>query len=111
MQINEYQDLAMRTANTSLGKDSQLVNAALGMCGEAGEFANLIKKMNYQGHDKDQAHLVKELGDVCWYIALAATALGVDLELVMSMNIEKLKARYPKGFESKLSIVRSEGDV
>lgn len=111
MQINEYQKLAMRTANTDLGKDSQLTNAALGLCGEAGEFADLIKKMNYQGHDKDQMHLVKELGDICWYIALAATALEVDLELVMSTNIEKLKARYPKGFEPKLSIVRSKNDV
>lgn len=111
MQINEYQSLAMRTANQSLAQESQLINAALGLCGEAGEFADLIKKMNYQGHDKDHAHLVKELGDVCWYIALAATALGVDLESVMATNIEKLKARYPDGFKAKLSVVRSEGDV
>ena len=65
MQINEYQSLAMRTANQSLAQESQLINAALGLCGEAGEFADLIKKVNYQGHDKDQTHLVKELGDIC----------------------------------------------
>ena len=111
MQINEYQSLAMRTANQSLAQESQLINAALGLCGEAGEFADLIKKVNYQGHDKDQDHLVKELGDICWYIALAATALNVDLELVMATNIEKLKARYPDGFKASLSMVREAGDV
>lgn len=111
MQINEYQNLAMRTSNQSLTQESKLINAALGLCGEAGEFADLIKKVNYQGHDKDQAHLVKELGDVCWYIALAATALDVDLESVMTTNIEKLKARYPDGFKAKLSIVRRDDDV
>ena len=111
MQINEYQSLAMRTANQSLAQESQLINAALGLCGEAGEFADLIKKVNYQGHDKDKTHLVKELGDICWYIALAATALNVDLELVMTTNIEKLKARYPDGFKASLSMVREAGDV
>ena len=111
MQIHENQSLPMKTAKHSLAQESQLINAALGLCGEAGEFADLIKKMNYQGHDKDQAHLVKELGDICWYIALAATALNVELESVMTTNIEKLRARYPDGFKAKLSIVRNEDDV
>lgn len=111
MQINEYQDLAMRTANYELTNYDQLINAALGLCGESGEFADLIKKIEYQDHPRDNDHLIRELGDICWYIALAATALEVDLESVMTTNIEKLKARYPDGFKAKLSVVRSEGDV
>ena len=111
MQINEYQSLAMRTANQSLTKENQLINAALGLCGEAGEFADLIKKMKYQGHEMDKTHLAKELGDVCWYIALGATALDVDIETIMQMNIDKLKARYPDGFKPKNSMERANGDV
>lgn len=111
MTPNEYQELAMRTLNKSVKPEDLLLNSALGLCGEAGEYADLIKKMKYQGHEMDKTHLAKELGDVCWYIALGATALDVDIETIMQMNIDKLKARYPDGFKPKNSMERADGDV
>lgn len=77
MTINEYQVQAMRFANP---KCLNIFNAALGLNGEAGEFADLVKKINFHGHTQDNDHLIKELGDALWYIALAAQILGIDLE-------------------------------
>lgn len=98
MKMNEYQELAMRTAGIS-----NIVTAALGLCEEAGEFAGLIKKHKYQGHPFSQQALEKELGDILWYIALAAFHLNTDLECVALKNIEKLQKRYPNGFEEERS--------
>lgn len=111
MTINEYQALAMRTSNKELSPDYHLLNGALGLVGESGEIADLVKKNWMQGHVLDIEHIAKELGDVCWYIAETATALGYDLETIMKMNIEKLKKRYPDGFDSERSQHRAEGDV
>lgn len=109
--FNEYQQAAIRTANTSLTNQQQLMNAALGMCGEAGEFADLIKKHLFQGKELDKEHLVKELGDVLWYVALAATVLNVNLSWVAQTNISKLRMRYPEGFSEEQSNNRKEGDI
>ncbi len=83
------------------GNYGRLDHAITGLTGEAGEVADVWKKIKYMGleynaetHDK----LVKELGDVCWYLMSAATALGVPLEEIINRNIEKLKARHPHGF-------------
>ncbi len=111
MTINEYQSLAMRTSNKYLRPDQHLLNGALGLTGESGEIADLVKKSFMQGHALDAEHIAKELGDVCWYIAETATAIGCDLETIMKMNIEKLKKRYPDGFDSDRSQHRAEGDV
>lgn len=111
MTINEYQGLAMRTSNRELSKEDHLLNGALGLVGESGEIADLIKKNRMQGHPIDIEHIAKELGDVCWYIAETATAIGVDMETIMKMNIEKLKKRYPDGFSTERSQHRAEGDV
>lgn len=111
MTINEYQYLAMRTSNKELSKDDHLLNGVLGLVGESGEIADLIKKTRMQGHPMDIEHLAKELGDVCWYIAETASALGCDLETIMKMNIEKLKKRYPDGFSADRSMHREKGDV
>lgn len=99
----EYQSLAMRTA------DEQARNlnvVGLGITGEAGEVADLIKKHLYHGHDMDYYELVKELGDVMWYVALGCEVAGVDIDYVMQVNIQKLKERYPEGFSSERSINR-----
>ena len=88
-----------------------IFNAALGLTGEAGEFADLIKKINFHGHAQDNDHLIKELGDVLWYVALAAQILGVDLETIMKKNIDKLLARYPDGFSEERSIHRAKDDI
>ena len=109
MTINEYQKLAMRTAN----KDTchHLLNGVLGLCGESGEVADLVKKATFQGHELNHEHVAKELGDIAWYLALSATAIGYDLETVMQMNIDKLRKRYPEGFDAKRSLYREEGDI
>ena len=100
---DEYQRLAMRTKPVYYGDNDQLINAALGLCGEAGEFADLLKKYLYQGHVLDDECLIKELGDVLWYISLAADEMGVTLSEVMEKNIDKLRKRYPEGFDAERS--------
>ena len=107
---NEYQSLALRTAN-GLDQKQLLTNGVMGMCGEAGECVDMMKKHLFQGHDLDKEHLAKELGDVSWYVAITAHALGYDLDKIFEMNIEKLKARYPEGFDADRSMHRKEGDV
>lgn len=111
MNINEYQQLAMRTSNRTLAPTGHLLNGALGLAGESGEIADLVKKHEFQGHPLDVQHIAKELGDICWYIAETATAIGYDLEHIMQMNIDKLKARYPEGFDSERSLHRQKGDI
>ena len=108
MEINEYQDLAMRTLNPALSKKDVLINGVMGLCGEAGEAIDIVKKHLAQGHPLDREKLIKELGDVAWYLAETAYALDVSLEEVLEGNIKKLMARYPQGFETKKSIEREE---
>ena len=107
MEINEYQKLALRTASEQ-SKNDLALNGVLGLCGEVGEVADHVKKHMFQGHELNTGHLIEELGDVCWYIAILAKGLGVDLETVLSMNIGKLKVRYPNGFEVDKSVNREE---
>lgn len=97
--------------NKDLSPDYRLLNGALGLAGESGEIADLVKKNFMQGHVLDLEHVAKELGDVCWYIAETATAIGIDLETVMQMNVEKLRKRYPWGFDSDRSQHREVGDI
>ena len=112
MTINEYQTAALRTAQTEqLTANELLLNSALGLCGESGEVADIVKKFRFQGHDIDIEHIAKELGDVAWYLAVGAYAIGFDLESIFRMNIEKLKARYPDGFSTDHSLHRAENDV
>jgi NTP pyrophosphatase (non-canonical NTP hydrolase) len=111
MTINEYQGLAMRTSNRELSKEDHLLNGVLGLVGESGEIADLIKKNRMQGHPIDIEHIAKELGDVCWYIAETATAIGCDMETIMKMNIDKLRKRYPDGFDTERSQHREKGDI
>lgn len=111
MHLNEYQRAAMRTANTELTDDGRLMNACLGLSGEVGEFCDLVKKSMFQGKQRDYGMLEKELGDVLWYVALAAEALNTPLEAIGLLNITKLKARYPEGFSVERANNRAEGDV
>ena len=111
MTINEYQELAMTTLNPNLSKKDVLINSVMGLCGESGEAIDIVKKWMSQGHALDKEHLVKELGDIAWYLAEAATVLEIPLEEVFKINIEKLKQRYPEGFEVKRSRTRLSGDI
>ena len=108
MTINEYQKLAMTTLNKELSKRDVLINGVMGLCGESGEAIDLVKKWLAQGHELDRDKLIKEIGDVAWYIAEIATALDVELEDVLERNIEKLKKRYPDGFTYEDSLNRKE---
>ena len=105
---NEYQRLAMATLNPALSKQDVLINGVMGLCGESGEAIDIVKKHLHQGHDLDNEKLIKELGDIAWYLAEVAYALNVKLDDVFQQNIEKLKARYPMGFDTERSINREE---
>lgn len=111
MTINEYQKLAMRTLNPNLSDKEVLINGVMGLCGESGEAIDIVKRHLAQGHDLDKEHLAKELGDIAWYLAETATVLGYNLEDILQMNIDKLKKRYPEGFDTEKSIHRQEGDI
>ena len=112
MTINEYQTAALRTAQTDkLTARELLLNSALGLCGESGEVADLLKKYHFQGHNLDLDHVAKELGDIAWYLAVGAYSIGYDLEEILKMNVDKLKARYPNGFSTDRSLHRAENDV
>ncbi|RME05558.1 MAG: nucleotide pyrophosphohydrolase [Anaerolineae bacterium] len=104
MELNEYQRMAQRTAGAGgRAHERRLMVAALGLAGEAGEFANLVKKLTAHKHFITNAELADELGDVLWYLAEAATVCGLDLDVIAYRNIEKLKERYPKGFDPERS--------
>lgn len=108
---NEYQKLAMRTCNIPYDRrKDMLYHAVLGLTSEAGEAAGILQK-EYQEHPFDAEHMKKELGDCCWMIAEACTALGIKFEDVLETNIEKLRARYPDGFDPERSLHRKKGDI
>lgn len=107
MTINEYQKLAMRTANPGC---RMLTNVGLGFAGESGEVADLFKKHIHQGHPLSMKKLIEELGDVAWYIALGCEVMGVSMEEVLEANINKLRRRYPDGFSADRSVNRKEGE-
>lgn len=103
MTVNEYQTLAMASLNRDLNQKDILINAVMGLCGESGEAIDIVKKHLFQGHELDNGKLMKELGDIAWYLAEAATALDVPLEEIFQGNLDKLKKRYPEGFDSRRS--------
>ena len=106
MTINEYQSLAMTTLNKELSNPEVLLNGVMGLCGESGEVIDLLKKHLSQGHPLNKEKMLEELGDVAWYMAEIAYALGANLESVLANNIKKLKERYPEGFSVEKSINR-----
>ena len=110
MHANEYQKLAMTTLNPALDKKDVLINSVMGLCGEAGEAIDIVKKWLAHGHELDREHLAKELGDIAWYLAEAATALDLSLDDILQANIDKLKKRYPEGFDTARSVNRAQGD-
>ncbi len=111
MQVNDYQKAAMATLNPALDKKDVLINSVMGLCGESGEAIDIVKKWLMQGHELDKEHLVKELGDVAWYLAEAATALDIPLEAVFQGSLDKLRQRFPNGFDTGASVNRKERDL
>ena len=110
MEVIQYQDLAARTINPALTHEQMKDHALKGMVGEIGEINSIYQKV-YQGHEFDEEHVKKELGDLMWFIAEYCTAWGWNLDDICQMNIDKLRARFPNGFEVDKSIHRAEGDI
>lgn len=121
---NEYQQLAMRTNdkkntlrlteamyNNRAVSVAQLLNGVLGLTGEAGEVSDLVKKGVFHEKGINLEHLKKELGDCAWYLAMICDACGFTLDDVMQTNIDKLRARYPEGFDTYRANNRAEGDI
>nr|WP_314636570.1 nucleoside triphosphate pyrophosphohydrolase family protein [uncultured Oribacterium sp.] len=110
MTINEYQKEALKTASGMSHKNAldKLMNGVLGLTGESGEVADILKKHCYQGHALEVEHIAIELGDIAWYIAFTANVLGYDFETILQMNVDKLRKRYPDGFSAERSIHREE---
>lgn len=106
MELNDYQKLAMRTKSKEQTTEESLMNGIFGLVGEAGEVADGMKKVYFQGHEFDVESIMFEVGDVLWYIALICEGLGCTMSEVAEMNIEKLKIRYPEGFNKQDSINR-----
>ena len=107
---NKYQQLAARTIRANATQNEKTYHALHGMVGEIGELHSIYQK-KYQGHAMQEEHLKKELGDLLWFVAEYCTANGWNLEDIMQMNIDKLKARYPEGFNEEQSLHRKAGDI
>lgn len=135
MKANEYQKLAMRTndgkasdrligkmqeydmkfSNEQSDKESVdiggIFNACLGLSGEVGEFNDMIKKWVFHEKDLDMEHAKKEAGDILWYVAMLCESFGWNMGEIMRMNVDKLIARYPDGFDVERANHRAVGDV
>lgn len=101
MTFDEYQIKAKRTYNSG-----GFANLGMGIAGEAGEVCDYLKKVCFHGHTLEKERLCDELGDVAWYLAMIAHAADIPLEAVFSRNIDKLRKRYPDGFDPDRSIHR-----
>lgn len=135
MNANKYQKLAMRTndgkaSDRLIGKMQEydmkfsseqsnkesvdiggIFNACLGMSGEVGEFNDMIKKWVFHEKELNMEHAKKEAGDILWYVVMLCESFGWNMEEIMQMNVDKLKARYPEGFDVERANHRAEGDV
>lgn len=115
MLLNDYQKEAARTLievpdfEITPGQVMLSWNA-LGLAGEAGEVADLVKKSVYHQQGLDREKLIKELGDVCWYLTAICSGLGITLEEVAQANIKKLQARFPEGYSPERTTIR-EGEA
>lgn len=106
--FDDYQRLVMRTRNPGILGTRALLHGVLGLTGEGGEVADLIKKHVFQGHELDRTKVIEEIGDGLWYSAYLADALGSSMEAAAMMNVSKLQLRYPDGFLHRDSINRVE---
>lgn len=109
--MSVYPAIVMQTMNHDLSRKDQILNGAIGLCGESGEVVDIIKKHFFQGHDLDVDHLIEEIGDVLYYITLLMILLDYNMADTEFNNMCKLNNRYPKGFSVDLSNHRKEGDV
>ena len=111
MTINDYQQAALRTESRIAADPVPYIRVLEGLMGLNGEAIDIMKKVLFQDHEFDREHLAKELGDIAWYLAISADAIGYNLETIFQMNVDKLKARYPDGFDSEHSQHRRTDDI
>jgi NTP pyrophosphatase (non-canonical NTP hydrolase) len=107
MDFNEYQKISMQTASDS-AKQDLILNGVMGLCGEAGECIDIVKKHMFQDHELNRKKLIDEASDCLWYLAELATGLEISLEEIAIHNVEKLKKRYPDGFDAEKSRHRAD---
>lgn len=105
--FNLFQAQAMRTAK-DMGPEADLLHAALGLCSEAGEFADAIKGSFAYDKELDYENLVEELGDLLWFVSLACNALGIPMDQPAVACIEKLYKRYPEKFSNEAAHERAD---
>lgn len=111
MTINDYQKVCLRTMPKYMTRGDETLLGLMGLNGEAGECIDLYKKTLFHGRALDEKHLAHELGDIAWYLAVSAHAIGYSLEDIFAMNIEKTRTRYPNGFSIESGNNRNTGDV
>ena len=101
MNFDDYQAAAIRTAKTSGDIGAHLTHAALGIATEGGEFTTEVKRVSIYNKavtEEMRQHMAEELGDLLWYVALAAQHLGVPMSSMAQANIAKLRARFPEKY-------------
>lgn len=113
--VRLYQHEAARTLienpHIPTSDEMMILWGAMGLVGEAGEVAELVKKGIMHQHGLDRQKMLDELGDCLWYIAALCTRLNVSLEIVMQRNVDKLARRYPNGFTPEDSKRRVDVDL
>lgn len=107
MDFRDYQQQALLTSSKPNSKEQAIAIWCMGLAGETGEAIDYLKKVIAHGHELDRHQIALELGDILWYLAVLAEELDLDLEAIATMNLEKLKARYPQGFSNESSINRN----
>lgn len=100
MNIDDYQQAALRTLNPSLDARDRLLDASAGLAEEAAEVLGLVRKKVFQSRDVDRERFVEELGDVLWCLSVTADSLGIRMSEVAERNQEKLARRHPDGFKA-----------
>ena len=106
MNLQDYQELAGRPLKIGRLPKDAIANMAMGLAGEAGEVCDQLKKVLFHDHEINRKEIALEIGDVLWYLAGLCSRVGMNLEDVAQMNIDKLKARYPDGFTEEASRAR-----
>jgi len=108
MKFNEYINACKRTYDWQGLPDIEICMLCMGLAGETGEVIDYLKKVGFQGHEFKKEKLISEMGDMMWYFAMLCNYFNINFEDILKTNIEKLKTRYPKGFDTEKSIKRKD---
>ena len=100
MNLDAYQQSALRTINPALDDRDRLIDAAAGLAEESAELLGLVRKRVFQQREVSESRLTEELGDVLWCLAVTADTLGLSLSTVAAANQAKLARRHPTGFRA-----------